>query len=97
MKKYTLLVKIEPDGDVKQLDGRAAWMMQKLIEAGERGVTSLDLPTGVRVAHAVYLLRRDGFVISTKRESHGGPFAGVHGRYTLESSTSIIDPAEQAA
>lgn len=95
--KYSLLVKVEPDGAVKRLDGRAAWMMEKLIKAGAAGITSLELPTGVRVAHAVYLLRRDGFVISTKRESHGGPFSGVHGRYKLESPTSIIEPAERAA
>ncbi|TIT18095.1 MAG: hypothetical protein E5W70_30460 [Mesorhizobium sp.] len=60
-KKSTITVRIERDGRTKRLDGRAAWMMTKLVEAGKRGVSPLDLPTGVRVAHYIFLLRREGF------------------------------------
>ncbi|RWF79003.1 MAG: hypothetical protein EOS26_03280 [Mesorhizobium sp.] len=97
MKNYTIVVKVEPDGLPIRLHGRAAWMMRKLVEAGKRGVTPLDLPTGVRAAHFVYLLRRDGFIISTEHEAHGGPFAGVHGRYRAEGDITILEDMAVAA
>ncbi|MFK0687969.1 hypothetical protein ACFX5Q_07160 [Mesorhizobium sp. IMUNJ 23033] len=96
-KKSTVTVRIEPDGRTKRLEGRAAWMMRKLVEAGKRGVTPLDLPTGVRVAHYIFLLRREGFIISTEHESHGGPWAGQHARYRLETPVTIVDDGSVVA
>ncbi|MER8368024.1 hypothetical protein [Mesorhizobium sp. M1378] len=77
-KKSTVTVRIEPDGRTKRLDGRAAWKMRKLVAAGKRGVSTIELPAGVRAVHYIFPLRRDGFVISTEHASHGGPPAGMH-------------------
>lgn len=96
-KKSTVTVRIEPDGRIVKLDGRAGWLMRVLVNAGKRGVTTIDLPAGVRVSHAVYLLRRAGFIISSPRESHGGPFAGTHSRYTLQTEVTIVDDMAAAA
>lgn len=95
-KKLTLTVKVQPGGQTVHLEGRAAWAMKQLINAGARGVTPLDLPTGVRMAHYIFLLRRH-FVISTRHESHGGDFGGTHARYTLETSVSITEDIAEAA
>ncbi|RWK53542.1 MAG: hypothetical protein EOR48_22245 [Mesorhizobium sp.] len=92
-----MTVRIEPDGRTKRLDGRAAWMMTKLVEAGKRGVSPLDLPTGVRVAHYIFLLRREGFIISTEHESHGGPFPSTHARYRIETPVTILADVVTAA
>lgn len=96
-KKFTVVVRIEPDGGPKRLDGRAGWMIRELIKAGTRGVTTVELPAGIRVSHAVYLLRREGFVISMQREAHGGEFAGVHGRFRIETPCTILDDLAVAA
>ncbi|TPJ38206.1 hypothetical protein FJ437_30810 [Mesorhizobium sp. B2-6-6] len=80
-----------------RLDGRAGWMLTKLVEAGKRGVTTLELPAGIRVAHAVYLLRRDGFIVSSENETHGGDFPGRHSRYRIETPLSIVDAAVQVS
>ncbi|TJV42422.1 MAG: hypothetical protein E5Y02_14730 [Mesorhizobium sp.] len=88
---------MEPDGRTKRLEGRAAWMMTKLVEAGKRGVSPLDLPTGVRVAHYIFLLRREGFVVSTEHESHGGPFPGTHALYRLETEVTVVTDMVAAA
>ncbi|MDX8438332.1 winged helix domain-containing protein [Mesorhizobium australafricanum] len=97
MKKFTIVVKVEPDGQPVRLDGRSAWMMKKLVEAGKRGVSTIDLPAGVRVAHYIFLLRRAGFVISTEHASHGGLFSGVHAVYRIESPISILEDIAAAA
>ena len=47
--KSTVTIRIEPDGRTKRLHGRTAWMMRQLVYAGRRGVSPLDLPTGVRL------------------------------------------------
>ncbi|RWB99028.1 MAG: hypothetical protein EOQ56_19265 [Mesorhizobium sp.] len=92
-----MLVRIEPDGRTKRLDGRAAWMMRKLVDAGKRGVSPLDLPAGVRVAHYIFLIRREGFIVSTEHESHGGSFPGTHARYRLETAVTILEDVAVAA
>ncbi|MER8745903.1 hypothetical protein NKJ71_16480 [Mesorhizobium sp. M0050] len=96
-KKISVKVKVEPDGRTVQLEGRAAWMMLELIKAGPRGVTTIELPAGIRVSHAVYLLRREGFIISMQREAHGGEFAGVHGRFRIETPCIILEDTAVAA
>lgn len=96
-KKFTLTVKVDPDGRTVRLEGRAAWMMAVLVKAGKRGVTTIELPAGIRVSHAVYLLRREGFIISMQREAHGGEFSGVHGRFKIETPCSIVEDASAVA
>ncbi|RVD55974.1 MAG: hypothetical protein EOS30_09865 [Mesorhizobium sp.] len=88
---------MEPEGRIIKLDGRAAWMMRELVKAGKRGVTTLELPTGVRVSHFILLLRKAGFVISSPRESHGGPFPSTHSRYSLETEVTIVEDVAVAA
>ncbi|BCG88484.1 hypothetical protein MesoLj113c_45940 [Mesorhizobium sp. 113-3-9] len=96
-RKFAITVKIEPDGRTVKLDGRAAWMMKQLISAGKRGLTTLDLPAGIRVGHCIFLLRRAGFIISSPRESHGGPFPGTHSRYSLKTEVTMVGGAAEAA
>lgn len=95
--KSTVTIRIEPDGRIVRLHGRAGRMMRKLVDAGKRGVTTLDLPTGVRVSHYVYLLRRDGFIVSAENESHGGEFPCRHSRYRIETPVTILADVATAA
>lgn len=78
------------DGDkLVTVKGRVAWTLGKLIAAGERGVTPLDCPTGVRLAHYVFRLRSEGIAVETERERHDGPFSGRHARYRLACRVSF--------
>jgi hypothetical protein len=72
------------------LSGRKAWAMAALIDKGQAGVTPLDV-IGPRWSDYVFKLRRDGFVIETVPERHGGPFAGEHARYVLKSDVAVIE------
>jgi hypothetical protein len=60
-----------------------------LIEAGSRGVTTIDHPAP-RWSHYVYKLRRAGLDISTDYEKHSGPFPGNHGRYRLNTLVTVV-------
>ncbi|TIL45818.1 hypothetical protein [Mesorhizobium sp.] len=95
-KKSTLTVKVEPDGEIFHLEGRPAWAMQQLINAGPRGCTPITHP-GPRWSDYTFKLRKLGFVIETEYESHGGPFAGAHGIYRLHSRVSIVQDVAAAA
>jgi hypothetical protein len=87
----TLTVRVgNPDGVIKRFEGRSAWTLLRLIEAGDRGVTPLESPAP-RWSHYVFVLRREGIVIETIEERHGGPYAGRHGRYLLRSPVVILD------
>jgi hypothetical protein len=68
---------------------REAWMLYLLMERGERGVTTLEVP-GARLSQYVMKLRRNQIVIETVTEKHSGPFAGSHGRYVLRSPLTIV-------
>jgi hypothetical protein len=70
--------------------GRDAWLLKKLVEYGERGVTAFD-EVGPRLSHYAFKLRRAGVAIETKEERHGGAFAGTHGRYVLRSAVRIVE------
>jgi hypothetical protein len=72
--------------------GRDAWLLKTLVEKGEAGVTAFD-EVGPRLSHYAFKLRKAGVVIETKDESHGGPFAGTHGRYVLRSRVRILEEA----
>jgi hypothetical protein len=68
---------------------REAWMLHLLMDRGERGVTTLEVP-GVRMSHHVMKIRRKGIVVETVDERHSGPFAGSHGRYVLRSPITVL-------
>lgn len=96
MKKFSLLVKIEPDGQTMRVDGRVAWAMKQLIDAGQRGCTPITHP-GPRWSDYVFKARALGFVIETVHENHGGQFPGHHAKYVLHSKVSILVDVAAAA
>jgi hypothetical protein len=96
-KKSTITVRIEPDGRIARLDGRAGWMLRELVRAGKLGVTTIELPPGIRISHYILLLRKAGFSISSPREAHGGPFPSSHSRYRLETEVTILEDMAVAA
>ena len=81
-----------PDGSQQSFAGREAWTLRRLVDAGPRGVTTIDHPAP-RWSHYVYKLRKAGLAISTDYEPHKGDFPGNHGRYRLETPVTIIEGA----
>jgi len=71
-----------------KLEGRQAWMLNELVKAGTKGVTSAGYP-GARVSHYIFGLRRLGVAIETRTTKHGGSFAGSYGTYVLTSRVRI--------
>ena len=85
----------EADGTSRTLafEGQEARTLRALIEAGDRGVTSLEISSwALRTSHYVFKLRGAGLVIEMVRERHDGPVPGHHGRYRLLSRVSIVEP-----
>ena len=93
---FIITVIVEPDGTLLAFRGRDAWALQKLIDAGDGGVTPLDTP-GPRWSGYVHKLRKAGLVIETIHEGHDGPFPGRHARYVLRSNVTVIDETDLAA
>ena len=89
--KDTLTVRL-PDGASLGFEGRAAWALRHLHKAGPAGLTTLQQPAP-RWSHYIYLLRKAGLTITTEHESHGGTYAGHHGRYRLETPLTIVKEA----
>lgn len=87
---------IEPDGGVVTVVGRNAWALRQLLDAGERGCTPIQNPAP-RWSHYVFKLRKAGLVVETIDEGHGGPYAGIHGRYVLRSSVRVLHEMEGRA
>jgi hypothetical protein len=83
-----------PDGSQQSFAGREAWSLRRLVEAGSRGVTTIDHPAP-RWSHYVFRLRRAGLAISTDYESHKGDFPGKHGRYRLETPVTVVEGGAQ--
>ncbi|MBZ9655044.1 winged helix domain-containing protein [Phyllobacterium lublinensis] len=79
------------DGPRVLFTGRNAWAIKQLVEAGTRGVSSRDIPPGVRLAAHVFNLKKAGVVIETVHESHKGPFPGVHARYRTVTQVTIVE------
>lgn len=98
-RKFSITVRTQAAGSspsqVLTFEGREAWALRELINAGERGCTPIDNPAP-RWSHYVWLLR-DTFEIETLHEGHGGPFSGTHGRYILRSPVSILEDSAVAA
>jgi Winged helix domain len=78
------------------LAGRFAWCLEKLVTAGERGITAID-EIGPRLSHYIFVLRRrHGLTIETRDEKHGGQFSGWHGRYVLRTKATLVAGNETA-
>ena len=82
-------VRIGHDENHQRFEGRAAWALANLVQAGTNGCTPIDHP-GPRWAHYVYLLRKAGIVVETIYEEHFGAYAGRHARYVLRSPVEIL-------
>jgi hypothetical protein len=52
-------------------EGRDAWGLIQLLNAGERGCTPINAP-GPRWSHYVWKLRRSGLIVETINEAHAG-------------------------
>jgi hypothetical protein len=78
-----------PDGSRQTFQGREAWTLRHLLNAGPAGITTLEQPAP-RWSHYVFKLRKAGLVITTARESHSGAYPGSHGRYRLETPVTIV-------
>jgi hypothetical protein len=93
----TIRIRIGDDnGPLVTVRGREAWALLALQAAGERGCTPIDHP-GPRWSGYVHDLRRLDFVIDTIHEPHGGNFPGLHARYVLRSSITVLDKLGAAA
>jgi len=79
-----------------QLRGRDAWALRELVRAGATGCTPIESP-GPRWSGYVFKQRRQGLVIKTIHESHGGAFAGHHARYRLLSRVRVHDHGDAGA
>lgn len=63
--------------------GRLGWALTVLRKAGGRGVTTAELPPGLRWSAYIHKLRLLGVQIHTTREANRGPMGGHHARYRL--------------
>lgn len=86
--KAANLYLIQPEiGDPFTIEakGRDAWALDRLREAGPDGCTPITHPAP-RWSAYVFNLRAMGVPIMTVTETHGGEFAGNHGRYILRAA-----------
>ena len=86
----------EPCGFPVTFVGREAYTLRKLIDAGERGISSLD-HVGIRLSHYVMKLRRAGITVETVPTAHDGDFPGVHGVYKLRSRVRVLEDNTRVA
>ena len=85
-----IFLKVRLDsGHVVVAQGRDAWALQALIDAGEKGCTPIE-NIGPRWSHYVWKLRRHGLIVETVTETHGGPYAGRHARYVLRTRVEVV-------
>jgi hypothetical protein len=78
------------------LQGRLAWALQRLIEAGDHGCSYIDEPAP-RWSAYIHNLRKLGFSIETKHEYHCGQFPGRHARYYLRGIVTLPQASGAAA
>lgn len=78
-----------PDGTKTPhlIGGRTHWALERLMRAGQQGITSMDNPAP-RLAAYVFELRELGFNIETITEPHHGDYPGHHARYVLRSTVT---------
>jgi len=93
--KLTVRARTLPDGSSFTVTGRMAETLLSLIEAGSRGITSLEAfeaGWAVRLAAYVHRLRTVcRLAIETRREPHKG---GHHARYTLRSAVEVTERSD---
>jgi hypothetical protein len=93
-------VAANPDGIERRfaVSGQVGRTLKALVDAGPRGVTSLDIAEtwALRTSHYIFLLRREhGLVIEMTREPHEGPAGpGWHGRYRLLTPVRLVEKTE---
>lgn len=89
-KKLTYSAFIHGGLEVRRVtvSGRPAWLLLCLLRAGRRGITTLENPAP-RISHYLFVLRKQGFVVSTDYESHTGTFGGTHGRFRLLDTVRV--------
>lgn len=75
-----------------EFKGRMGWTMAQLVDAGPRGITTIERPA-LRLAAYVHSLRKRGIPIETEIEAHSGPYAGQHARYRLACGATMRDLA----
>lgn len=76
--------------------GRDAWMLDRLLEAGPAGCTSLENPAP-RTSHYIFKLRtKFGLNIETITEAHDGPYSGHHARYVLRTRVTAVGEGDAA-
>ncbi|MCA3596225.1 MAG: hypothetical protein IOC63_20270 [Methylobacterium sp.] len=88
--RITVEIETERGAITRTFEGRYAWTLARLIEAGARGVTPIERPAP-RWSHYVMILRREGLNIETLDIPNSGPFKGTHGRYVLRTPCRIIE------
>lgn len=93
-----IMAAVETDAGPRtiRLEGRMAWALAELVQAGPVGCTPLSHP-GPRWSAYVHKLRQAGIAVKTIHERHDGPFAGNHARYVLVSPVRLVLDAERAA
>ncbi|MBA3903521.1 MAG: hypothetical protein C0522_07600 [Rhodocyclaceae bacterium] len=85
-----MVVRIGDNPTPRTFAGRFAWTLNELVQAGPKGITSLENPAP-RISHYIMILRRAGVNISTEDERHPGSFSGRHGRYRLEVPVTVLE------
>ena len=89
--------RITPEGGESSflifVKGREAWALQRLLEAGKRGCTPIEQPAP-RWSAYIHKLRERGVPIETIHETHGGPYAGTHGRYVMRAAAALEGGAQ---
>ncbi len=83
-------------GPLTTATGREAQTILALVDAGQRGITSLEAfkaGWAVRLGAYVFDLKKMGVSIRTEREPHDG---GNHARYVLDGKVEIVWRSETA-
>lgn len=94
MSDYSVTVELRAIEGARQfaLQGRVAWALMQLLQAGKRGCTPIENPAP-RWSAYVHELRNLGFAIETHHEPHGGAFPGTHARYELVCDVRLVEVA----
>lgn len=84
---------VTSDGQPFRVKGQTARTLMALVEAGQSGITALEMSTwALRLAAYILDLRRLGLLIQMESEPHEG---GWHGRYRILSPVRILAPAQR--
>lgn len=93
--RLSIIFRLDEQEQIR-VEGRVAWTLLQLIEAGKVGCTPIERPAP-RWSDYVFQLRALGVGIETILEKHAGPFPGNHGRYILRSSVELLSRNGESA